>query len=155
MCILFRNGDNYKHTLFLWNTHTSEKLNSLDISGDVCALEYSPDGKTLVVGTEYKKIQLWDLVTYQQIGTLERHKHAVCELAFSPDGMILASGDSGGKIHLWEYSTLSHLTNYEAHKSYIRAMSFAPDGKILASISGRGYNNEQDRTIHLWDVPSK
>ena len=52
------NSDNYKHTLFLWNTHTSEKLNSLDISGDVCTLEYSPDGKTLVVGTEYKKTQL-------------------------------------------------------------------------------------------------
>ena len=143
--------------IFLWDAHTSNQLATLKISNAVCAIRFSPDGKTLIVGTGNKEIQLWDLATYQQIGTLEAHEHAICELAFSPDRTLLASGDTGGKIHLWEFSTRRHLATFEGHKKDVRALAFTPDGKTLASISGSGYNNYQGQgsTIILWDVPSK
>ena len=145
--------------IFLWDAHTGNQLATLKISNGVCAIRFSPDGKTLIVGTGNKEIQLWDLATYQQIGTLEAHEHAICELAFSPDRTLLASGDTGGKIHLWELSTRRHLATFEVegHKKYVRALSFTPDGKTLASISSSVYNYQEGQggTILLWDVPSK
>ena len=139
----------------LWSTHTGERLATLNISNKIYALRFSPDGKALAVGTGDREVQLWDVATYNHIGTLKAHKHAVCELAFSSDGKILASGDTGGKIHLWGLPTGRHLTLYQGHRSYVRALAFTPDGTTLASISGSGYGDRQDGTILLWDVPMK
>ena len=146
----------------LWDTRTGERIATLKASKNwmdelsawfngsgVYALGFAHDGKTLVVGTSNKEIQLWDVRTHHRGGILKAHKHVVCELAFSPDNTILASGDSGGKIHLWELPTRQHLTTFDGHKGYVRTLAFAPDGKILASISGH------DGTIFLWNVPTK
>ena len=160
-----------KGEVFLWNTNTGEKLATFNLyknridkllsrfngDSDVCALAFAPDGQTLLVGTgKDKEIQLWDLGTNRNIGTLKAHKHAVCELVFSPDGTLLASGDTGGNIHLWEYPTRRHITTYKGHEGYVRSLAFTPDGKTLASINDgvfTGYKHEG--TILLWDIPSK
>ena len=140
----------------LWDTHTGERLATLNISNKIYALRFSPDGKALAVGTGDREVQLWDVTTHSHIRTLNAHKHTVCELAFSPDGKILASGDTAGKIHLWKLPTGRPLTLYQGHRSYVQALAFAPDGKILASISGSGYGYyKQDGTILLWNVPTK
>ncbi len=133
----------------LWSTHTGEWLATLNISNKIYALKFSPDGKTLAVGTGDREVQLWDVSTHSHLRTLNAHKHAICELAFSPDGKTLASGDTGGKIHLWKIPTHKHLTTFDGHKRYIRTLAFSPDGKTLASISGN------EGTILLWNVPTK
>ena len=166
----FANSDR-KGEIFLWDANTGDRLATLSLfknfidkmlsryrgDSNVCTLAFAPDGKTLLIGTgNDKEIQLWDLVTYQKIGTLTAHKHAICELAFSPDGTLLASGDTGGKIHLWDYPTRRHLTTYKGHEGYVRALAFTPDGKTLASINDGaliGYKHEG--TIYLWEIPSK
>ncbi len=166
----FANSDR-KGEIFLWDANTGNRLATLSLfknfidkllsryrgDSNVCTLAFAPDGKTLLIGTgKDKEIQLWDLATYQKIGTLTAHKHAICELAFSPDGTLLASGDTGGKIHLWDYPTRSHLTTYTGHEGYVCALAFTPDGKTLASINDSvftGYKHEG--TIYLWKIPSK
>ena len=157
--------------IFLWDANTGDRLATLSLfknfidkllsryrgDNNVCTLAFAPDGKTLLIGTgKDKEIQLWDLVTYQKIGTLTAHKHAICELAFSPDGTLLASGDTGGKIHLWDYPTRHHLTTYKGHEGYVRALAFTPDGKTLASINdGVLTGHKHEGTIFLWEIPSK
>ncbi|MDE0484794.1 MAG: WD40 repeat domain-containing protein [Candidatus Poribacteria bacterium] len=152
----------------LWNTNTDEEVATLQtpkgfIDGaletfnsrnfNVYSLAFTPDGKTLAVGTGNKEIHLWDVTTRQLIKTISGHQHTVCELAFSPDGTILASGDTGGKIHLWEFATRRHLKTYETTKGFIHKLAFSPDGKTLASMNESSYR--QDGTIFLWNVPSK
>ncbi len=152
----------------LWNINADEEVATLQtpkgfIDGfldrfnfrdfSVYSLAFTPDGKTLVVGTSNKKIHLWDIVTRTIIETINGHEHAVCELAFSADGTILASGDTGGRIHLWEFASRRHLTTFETPKGFVHTLAFAPDGKTLASLSNSNYR--QDGTIFLWDVPSK
>ena len=152
----------------LLNTNTDEEVATLQtpegfIDGfletfnfrnfSVHSLAFTPNSKTLVVGTGNKKILLWNVATQQHIETITGHQHAVCELAFSADGTILASGDTSGKIHLWEFATRRHLKTYETSKGFIYKLTFSPDGKTLVSLSNS--NHRQDGTIFLWNVPSK
>lgn len=152
----------------LWNTNSDEEVATLETpkgfidrflerfifrNFSVYSLAFTPDGKTLAVGTGNKKIHLWDVATQQLIQTISGHQHAVCELAFSADGTILASGDTGGKIHLWEFATRRPLKTYETSKGFIHKLAFSPDGKTLASMNESSYR--QDGTIFLWNVPSK
>ena len=155
-------------TTCLWNINTGEEVATFKIPKgfidgllerfhfrdfNIYSLAFTPNGKTLAVGTGNKQIHLWDVVTHQLKETISEHKHAVCQLVFSADGTILASGDTGGKIHIWEFATRRHLATFETPKGFVHTLAFAPDGKVLASMSGSNYR--QDGTIYLWNVPSK
>ncbi|KAL2270157.1 hypothetical protein VTJ83DRAFT_2341 [Remersonia thermophila] len=114
-------------------------------SSGVFAIAFSPDGHTLVSGSEETTIRLWDTATgiYQQ--TLEGHSAAVTAIAFSPDGKILASASKDTTIRLWDIATGTHQQTLEGHSAAVTAIAFSPDGKILASAS-------KDTTIRLWDI---
>ncbi len=161
-------ADSRENRTYLWNMNTGEQVAAFKISKGVIggllerfslrnysvyALAFTPDGKTLAVGTGNKEIHLWDVTTQDFINTISGHQHAVCELAFSPDATVLASGDTGGKIHIWEFATRRHLATFETPKGFVHTLAFAPDGKVLASMSDSNYR--QDGTIYLWNVPSK
>src|SRR5262249_40117381 len=67
----------------------------------VWSVAFSPDGKTLVSGSEDKTLILWDVATRQPLGQpLTGHTSYVRSVAFSPDGKTLVSG-SGDKTLIW------------------------------------------------------
>jgi WD40 repeat protein len=63
-------------------------------------MAWSPDSKTLAVGTQDGTIVLWNLRTLRQIATLKAHLTYVGGLAFSPDGQILVS-QAGDGFRVW------------------------------------------------------
>src|SRR6266545_3453171 len=71
----------------------------------VRALLFTPDGKTLISGSEDKTIRLWDTATGKQRATLKGHTRSVNSVAFSPDGKTLASCGVDGTIRLWDSTT--------------------------------------------------
>jgi WD40 repeat protein len=67
----------------------------------VWGVAFSPDGRTLVSGSQDKTIKLWDLSSGKVLQTLEGHTESVWGVAFSPDGYTLASGSEDSTIKLW------------------------------------------------------
>ena len=69
--------------------------------GRVDAVEFSPDGKYLAVGTW---IGLWwyELATMKPVALWGTEIGLISALAFSPDGTLLASGSLDGTILLWD-----------------------------------------------------
>jgi WD40 repeat protein len=67
---------------------------------------FSPDDKTLAVGTGSGKIELWDVKTGKKIVTRHAHGGITFSVVFSPDGKTLASGSQDGTALLWNVSEL-------------------------------------------------
>ena len=109
----------------------------------VVSVAFSPDSTTIASGSWDNTIQLWDVATKRNIGTLEGDI-SIRALAFSPDGTILASNAFQG-VKLWEISTQKEIVTFKGHTGRVVSVAFSPDGTTLASGSW-------DDTIKLWDI---
>ncbi|MBN1590307.1 MAG: WD40 repeat domain-containing protein [Pirellulales bacterium] len=113
----------------------------------VCALVFSPDGRTLATGSKDKTVRLWDVDGGRMIWAKQEHTEEVNCVAFSPDGLTLASAGDDRTIRLWDAETGELRRTIIADDRGIRAIDFSPDGRRLVS-AGHG------RTVRLWDVDS-
>ncbi len=77
--------------------------------GEVNAVTFSPDGRTVASGCKDKTVKLWDVASGQLKRTLTGHTGRIESLAFSPDGKTLASGGGGGdtSVRLWNLAAES------------------------------------------------
>ncbi|MBD2067173.1 NACHT domain-containing protein [Leptolyngbya sp. FACHB-671] len=116
-----------------------------DHESRVWSIAFSPDGKTLVSGSEDKTIKLWNANTGECQQTLLGHTNWIKSVVFSPDGRSLASGSFDQTVKLWDTETGNCLNTLQAHSSTVTSVSFSPDGQKLASSS-------YDQTIKLWNL---
>ncbi|WP_366838108.1 hypothetical protein [Nostoc sp. LPT] len=70
-------------------------------SDAVTCLVFSPDGKTLVSGSNDETIVKWKITENQLQVFPERHRRGVTSSAFSPDGETLISGGRDQTIKVW------------------------------------------------------
>ena len=90
--------------LALWDTATWEVRRFINLNGDsVCAMAFSPDGRTLAVATAYaSEVELRDVATGARVGILDAHTDNACAVAFSPDGTTVVTGAADGTLRLWD-----------------------------------------------------
>jgi hypothetical protein len=117
----------------------------------VTAVCFSPDGKTLAVGT-YGRVILWDARTGKPLRTLTNVLAAVNDVRFSPDGSLMAVAggqpSAKGDLRLYQTSDWKLLAVLGGHEDVVNSVAFSPDGKRLASASF-------DRTVRIWDVAGR
>ena len=109
------------------------------------SVAFSPDGLTLVSGSNDNTLKLWDRTRGQLLLTMSGHAGGVKSVAFSPDGRILASGSNDKTIKIWDVVSGALLRTLEGHTDAVLSIAFSPDGKTLASGSC-------DETIKLWST---
>ena len=117
-------------------------------TGQVNALAFSADGKTLASGGSANLvIQLWDLDTDSKLTTLklaERHG-SIAALAFSEDDTILISLDTFGDIIYWDVNTGSKLLDPRNVDTY-EVGALSENGSIAA------IGDKNGTQIHLWNT---
>ena len=113
----------------------------------VFSVNFSPDGKYIVSGSDDDTVKLWEVESGKEIRTFTSHTDNVSSVSFSPDGKYIASGSWYGTIKLWEVESGKEIRTFSGHTSYVTSVSFSPDGKYIASGSG-------DDTVKLWEVES-
>lgn len=111
----------------------------------VHTVAFSPDGRSLVSGSDDNTIKLWDVSNGREIRTLKGHGEVVRSVAFSPDSHSVATGNSDGTLKLWDVVSGRELRTLSGHSEAVRSVAFSPDGRSLISGS-------DDKTVKLWDV---
>ena len=135
-------------TIDLWNTRGTILGGNANAAN---ALTFSPDGKTLAIGTAVSgryAVALYSLPARKLAGVLP--VSGLAALAFSPDGKTLAvapASTPGDPVELWNVAT-RRLTGQVTTglTSRINSIAFSPDGTLLA-VSG-----ENDTTMQVWST---
>lgn len=111
----------------------------------VTSLAFSPDGKTLAVGSK-DSVRLIDVEPHTSRATLAGIKGQVRALAFSPDGAQLLVG-TYQSLQLWNPISGERVREWKGHRGYITGVAFSPDGQRIVTSS-------DDETAKLWSLDS-
>ncbi len=136
----------------LWDARAGLKLGKLETRSYprfplwTQPLAFTPDGKTLVVGTLSADIDVFDVATQTLVGKIvgahditSDGRGALGAVAISPDGKLLASATQPGEIKLWNLATrllqrtLLGKPEGAGALTVGTSLAFSPDGKNLAA----------------------
>ena len=110
-----------------------EKAKARFGKGGINAIQFSPDGRQLAVGSSIG-VWLYDVETEKELSMFP----GKCKfITFSPDGRFLASIVSGQVTQLWEVATGQKVIfNDDLPKASV--LRFSEDGKTLFALSRKG-----------------
>ncbi|WP_329375877.1 nSTAND1 domain-containing NTPase [Streptomyces sp. NBC_01483] len=130
----------------LWDVRSGRLRRGLPEGNDPVAAVFSPDGRTLAMGSSTDQgIQLWDVTSGRvRRGLAERTADTV-PLAFSPDGRTLAMSSLDHGVDLWNTATGHLPRSLPLHAAQLVSLAFSPDGQTLATGS-------VDGGVTLWNT---
>jgi RNA polymerase sigma factor (sigma-70 family) len=132
----------------VWDRATGRRLRSWKLSDSVRLARFAPDSKTLVIGTEDRKVQFWDVATGRKVREIRGIPSAGYIFALSAGGTLLAvvahsepppKGGRGPENHVLVWDTASGkeirrlIVPARALWSGFRALAFSADEKLLAA----------------------
>ena len=151
-------------TAKLWDLDDGHELRTFTGNRAFTCVEFSPDGRRLVLATtngppinddkpEGNAIIIWDSAAPNDVRNLIGHEGQLFFAKFSPDGGFLASTNGAATINLWDIRSgrIIKVFKHGWFRSKIQggtigsSLAFTPDGRFLLTRSS---------PATLWDVSS-
>ena len=140
-----RSAPNRGFEWYYWQRQAHLNLQTLrGHAGEVRSAAFSPDGRSIVTGSEDQTARVWDAATGKERLKLVGHTNAVNSVAFSPDGQRVAVGAWNAAV-VWERASGRELFKLMGHIGPVCAVVFSPDGRRIVTGSF-------DSTAKLWDA---
>jgi WD40 repeat protein len=126
----------------VWDVASGKEIASLDVARQkIWSVSFSPDGRTLAIGTQGSGVVFWDYRSgARRCLTAGRTVRAV---AYAPGGRTLAAA-AAQAVELWEVPA-GTMRLLKGHRGLVWSVAFAPDGDTLLSGS-------KDGNVCLWDA---
>jgi WD40 repeat protein/cytoskeletal protein RodZ len=130
----------------LWDAQTGRHLRTLNHSGWVNSISFSPNGQTLVSVSFEGTIKHWDVNTGREIQSFVGHSASIWDVSFSPNGHLIASASPEDVVALWDIDAGRKLrTLADSNNARFSTISFSPDGRLIAG------NNSNSQVV-VWEV---
>lgn len=129
--------------VMLWDYQTGELLKTFEVNdSDVAALEFTPDGKLLVIGTSKGVVRLMDVATWKLTGIVDLDA-PVHSLAVATNRILVGCAD--GTLLLLRMADQNSIPEVPGEGP--GAIAFSPNGDRFACGGGNGI-------IRVWDSGS-
>jgi RNA polymerase sigma factor (sigma-70 family) len=123
----------------IWDTEGEPRAALRGHAGEIMALAYSSDGKTLASagGSRHRagELKLWDVATGKERLLIEPFQQRLWGLAYAPDGASVAVAVGDGTAQIVDTNSGKVVASF-SHPSYARRVAFSPDGDLLAVAYG-------------------
>src|SRR5262249_41436225 len=122
--------------ILLWDAASGNHRNRIEKKmGQVMNLAFTPDGATLISGSETDgKIHIWDVATGTQRQLLDARNFLLRTIALSHDGKFVAAGTCLNTVRVWNLATGQELlADYAGHDARVNSVAYSPDGSLLPS----------------------
>ena len=114
------------------------------LGGEVIAIEFSPDGQRLAVGSNHGVFSLLEVPTAKVQQTTEQEGE-ISAVAFSPDSTLAALGGTDQIVRVVDSTGIVELVG---HFGAITSLAFTTDGRKLVSGS-------TDHTVRIWNLQTR
>ncbi|HEY6969913.1 MAG TPA: TIR domain-containing protein [Candidatus Angelobacter sp.] len=114
---------------------SGKEVSRINTGGRVDVVAFSPDGRLVAVGADYKAL-VFETLSGKQISELT-HGSSLETVTFSPDGRNVATASRDMTARVFEASTGNQIAQFQ-HGDAVWAARFSPDGRYLATASGDG-----------------
>lgn len=136
--------------LVTWETDTGAFVSSARLDFEMGSSAFSPDKRTLALGSAPNIVVLWDIANERVASTLYGYtdfgyrNDFVTGIAFHPDGRTIFT-TTRGRFARWQVvnGQVDHL--WRAHQGWVRSIAVSPDSGYLLSAS-------DDKTLRLWRI---
>ena len=130
----------------IWSVPAGERRCAIDAYGSaVSAIQFSPDGTTLAIGSARGVVGVCDAVSGAQRLRLDQGA-TVLAISFSPDGARLLASGMNGEAHVWSVSSGAlELTLRHERGQGVNSAEFSSDGARILTAS-------DDRTAAVWNA---
>jgi WD40 repeat protein len=129
-------------TLEFLDMHTGKVKLGLG-STNASVIQFTPDGKTLVVGEQNGDVQLWDVATRTIAKTFAAHASQIDATAISPDGQTLYTGSYDTNVTAWNLAGGGEVAQSFSAGSLdpnlaTWTLAIAPDNRTIATGTAGG-----------------
>lgn len=112
----------------------------------VTAIDYSPDGKFIITGSDDKTLKLWETATGREIRTFNGHLKPITNVDFSPDGnKVISSSYFDNTAIVWDIQTGKQLITFKDSLDEIRNAIFSPNSNQILT-------GGHETNAILWDL---
>ncbi len=136
-------------SLTVWDL-VNQKTRALGgFNGDINALEWTIDGKQLLIGNIEGEVIVWNYETPLKKMTIQKQwfahdRQPISHIAVSPDGAMIATASWDNTTKLWS-AEYEYLLTLRGHNMEINSVDFSPDSRFIITTS-------EDRTAKIWDA---
>jgi len=128
----------------IWDSSSGKELLSLNHSGPVNIVAFSPDGTRMATASYDRNntVRIWDASSGKELTKLE-HGGPVNSVVFSPDGTSIATASEDNTARIWDVASGKELARM-VHHGLVNFVSFSPDGTCIITAG-------QDNTAIIWN----
>ena len=127
------NSTEYGDLLSKWYQKENDKIS---------AFALSPDGKTLLAGTESGRIAVFSTEGKKLLNTLSFRNSAISDINFQKDSTHFVTASKEGKVVVWDAKKPEPLFSVDGHDSAVSAAFFVGDDKLVSA--------GEDGLLRIW-----
>jgi eukaryotic-like serine/threonine-protein kinase len=116
-----------------WKSNQTVRA-QLQLDDEVLAMQYSPDGKQLLIGMRNYTAELWSTEPVAKLQQLAHHG-AVVGVDWSRDGERVITACRDGKANIWDLNTGRPLVPSMKHPYEVNSLAMKPDGSRVFTCS--------------------